>query len=931
MGRPHEDSSIRKQRLRAAAASASSSKVTIDLDEEPPVVEPTIQGSSSPFNRRGDFTERNPGDTDVLITPPATLTAQEMRTPEEGQTYKHKPNMPEGMIPKVGMPFESEEAAYEFFLAYAEKTGFPIKWYRTKTTKRDIACSMGGHWSFAKPPEERVRNKFTKKTGCKVNMKLKDVENSEGEYSGNVVVETVCLDHNHPLAATPRVVKQMRCHKRKDKEVMKYVDHLHGSDVPPQCVRSLVREMYGSQHIVPMTSRDLKNRKAETTRDRNSDDINKMISFFKYCEEQNPQFFWAFECDDDGIIQNLFWSHASMQGEYADFGDAVTFDTTYKTNMYNMPLAMFVGSNHHHQNTIFGVALLRQETIKSFQWLFGAFKSCMQGANKLRCILTDEDQAMAEAIKLEFPGVIHRLCRWHVTNKVQPQLNDLAAVHKGFNEKFSSAINHPLTPNEFELAWKDLLDEFGLHNDPTLRTLYRNRMDWVKAFFKKDYCGRMTSTQRSESVNMMVKNEGLDRKTSLHMFPKLMLQFIQRRSEKEAAEAYGDMSIQETGAQWSFVEQAARLYTRNVFMQFNKTVSAATRYHIVPDPDHGEHHYLVQHTNRTSKITWGQHEFKITVDPDNEVYECECRSMEHTGLFCEHIIRGFMRANVDRIPAKYFLKRLTKFARKELPFDRHDEKLQGEDGETQRYRHTNLMLDAMAVVRAGTMSSAGYKRALFVLKELRGQISKLPADIGINNTNKQASASNRRVAEGDNFIADATDDTQEPPYGASRGASMGGVPQQAVGRSDISEAPAAGEPAMIRRRQAHNTDTISSMPPPRSKVKGDRNAPSETRTLGAQGPKLCTRNCSLCGLATGHNRASCPENPKNAERIEMLNQPKRKRGRPRALEKMLDAQSSAKLFRSLDSEFSAASDQRSAPSTSSFNDGDEEEYLSGSE
>lgn len=77
-----------------------------------------------------------------------------------------------------------------------------------------------------------------------------------------------------------------------------------------------------------------------------------------------------------------------MQGEFADFGDAVTFDTTYKTNVYNMPLAMFVGSNHHHQSTIFGVALLRQETIKSFEWLFSTFKRCMGGCRKLRCILT---------------------------------------------------------------------------------------------------------------------------------------------------------------------------------------------------------------------------------------------------------------------------------------------------------------------------------------------------------------------------------------------------------------------------------------------------------------------------------------------------------------------------------------------------------------
>jgi hypothetical protein len=77
-----------------------------------------------------------------------------------------------------------------------------------------------------------------------------------------------------------------------------------------------------------------------------------------------------------------------MQGVYADFGDAVTFDTTYKTNIYNLPLAMYVGSNHQHQNTIFGVALLQQETTKTFEWLFRSFKLCITGAKKMRCILT---------------------------------------------------------------------------------------------------------------------------------------------------------------------------------------------------------------------------------------------------------------------------------------------------------------------------------------------------------------------------------------------------------------------------------------------------------------------------------------------------------------------------------------------------------------
>jgi hypothetical protein len=84
---------------------------------------------------------------------------------------------------------------------------------------------------------------------------------------------------------------------------------------------------------------------------------------------------------------NLFWSHASMQGEYADFGDVITFDTTHKTNIYEKPLAIFVGANHHLQNTIFGCALLGDEKQNTFEWVFQAFKKCM-GTNRTRCILT---------------------------------------------------------------------------------------------------------------------------------------------------------------------------------------------------------------------------------------------------------------------------------------------------------------------------------------------------------------------------------------------------------------------------------------------------------------------------------------------------------------------------------------------------------------
>jgi hypothetical protein len=124
------------------------------------------------------------------------------------------------MIPKVGMFFDTEEHAYEMFRRYAEATGFPIKWDRKKHTVRDISCSMSGTWKYYKPEQQRTRNKFTKKTGCKVYMKLKHVSDMEGNNNGKVMIDKIRLDHNHPLPDTPSVTKQMRCHKRKEKQVM---------------------------------------------------------------------------------------------------------------------------------------------------------------------------------------------------------------------------------------------------------------------------------------------------------------------------------------------------------------------------------------------------------------------------------------------------------------------------------------------------------------------------------------------------------------------------------------------------------------------------------------------------------------------------------------------------------------------------------------
>ncbi|KAL6842558.1 hypothetical protein ACP4OV_027402 [Aristida adscensionis] len=466
---------------------------------------PVLSGPLSP----GQGLPEPPGEWPLHV-----VGEEEMHTPDVSRTYTHCLSIPAEMIPFMGQSFTDEEVAHKFYKEYARVAGFGICRGNKKRFFRTFKCTCVGKWEFHKPGQPRQRNKTTKKTSCKAKLKLKKMYDSIDSIE-QLVVDFMRLEHNHPLFDTPKVTEQIQCHKNHDETLISYVDSLHESGVSKRCVMNIIFEMHGGEEQNPITERDLENRRAAKRREEHADDISKLLQFFVECHEQNPKFYWDAKLGPDGVIQTVFWSHASQQGEYADFGDVFTFDTTHRTNSYNMPLAMFVGGNNHLQNTIFGFALVGDETQPRFEWLFSTFKRCM-GGHMPRCILTDQDNAMAQAISLVYPGVIHRLCRWHVLIKFMPLLNELYALHqkKDFKGRFHSVINHPLTSVEFEAAWKELLDDFGLHDDPTLQSLYETKEKWVPAYLKPAYCGRTTSTQRSESSNSMVKQCHIDEKAT---------------------------------------------------------------------------------------------------------------------------------------------------------------------------------------------------------------------------------------------------------------------------------------------------------------------------------------------------------------------------------------------------------------------------------
>jgi hypothetical protein len=86
-----------------------------------------------------------------------------------------------------------------------------------------------------------------------------------------------------------------------------------------------------------------------------------------------------FKLDKEGKLTSMLWSTGKNKDDYERFGDAITFDKTYSTNLYKLPFGLFVGVNNHFQSVIFGGLLLTTETTEDFEWGFSNFVDIMGG------------------------------------------------------------------------------------------------------------------------------------------------------------------------------------------------------------------------------------------------------------------------------------------------------------------------------------------------------------------------------------------------------------------------------------------------------------------------------------------------------------------------------------------------------------------------
>ncbi|XP_050369199.1 protein FAR1-RELATED SEQUENCE 5-like [Argentina anserina] len=326
-------------------------------------------------------------------------------------------------------------------------------------------------------PQKVIRKKSRRVTrcSCQARLTVRLCTKRMVYYASEFTTE-----HNHELTR-PEHRHFMPSHRHVSDYDLAQVNTLRKVSVKPCLAYEYLVHQAGGHEFVGFTLRDLYNKMQGERKEIMIDgDAQSSIMWMNTQALRDPQFYCIFNVDEEGRLANMFWRDEQSLADYNAFGDVLIIDSTYKTNIYEKPLAVFVGTNNHRATVLFGCALLADETEETYMWAVTAFLTSMYGKKPIS-VITDSDDSMRNAVTTLIPEARHRLCSWHIGNNVTQHLEDAGAQKDFFHLMFAG-----LTIDQWESAWHYFVAMNELQDNSWVAGMYDKRERWAEAFFR-DY------------------------------------------------------------------------------------------------------------------------------------------------------------------------------------------------------------------------------------------------------------------------------------------------------------------------------------------------------------------------------------------------------------------------------------------------------------
>lgn len=153
--------------------------------------------------------------------------------------------------------------------------------------------------------------------------------------------------HNHSMSLT----MGEKVHRPSDKHIDVYTEdlikQLRENNVNLGWAYNIIGSFFGSVEKVSFTKRTLTNICGKISHEQADDDVRKTLEVFADILAGDPGFTYRVMANSDIRVKFLMWTNGSSRMQYQYFGDEITFDTTYRTNLYDVPFDLFVHVNNH--------------------------------------------------------------------------------------------------------------------------------------------------------------------------------------------------------------------------------------------------------------------------------------------------------------------------------------------------------------------------------------------------------------------------------------------------------------------------------------------------------------------------------------------------------------------------------------------------------
>ncbi|XP_042481306.1 protein FAR1-RELATED SEQUENCE 5-like isoform X2 [Macadamia integrifolia] len=551
-------------------------------------------------------------------------------------------------IPEVGMEFDSELAAYEFYSRYAGAVGFNVRRDSAHRNKdgafrdRVFCCSCQGHRQPDKRDRDIRNHRPVTRFGCLARMKIVLQKN------GKLHVTQFLEDHTHKTEP-PSKAHLFKLQRNSSVAHAAEANLTHDSGAAPSAVLEETIDLYQMDNKNYLHSKRMMQIRVG--------DTGSVLQYLQQMQLEDPAFFYAIQVDEDDLMTNIFWADSRMVLDYTHFGDVVCLDTTYRNTKDCRPFSLFLGVNHHKKIVIFGVALLYDESIDTFSWLFDTFFKAMSG-KKPKTILTDQDASVGKAISTELPEINHRLCVWQVHQNAIKLLK-LFRVSSTFAQDFSSCMYDHEDEKDFLNAWNLLFERYEFHPSEKewLQRLFEIKEKWALAYGRETFCGDITSAQQSESFNKRLKEYVSYKHHMLQSFWHFQRLMEKRRYEELKDDFRANRCTPTLAFPVEMLKHAASLYTPELFENFQDQFGQTWSYDLHKCGEVGTmtEYKLIHHEK--------QNQYIVTFNTSDDTVVCSCKKFEFVGILCSHALKVLGYRNFRKVPPQYILKRWTKGAK----------------------------------------------------------------------------------------------------------------------------------------------------------------------------------------------------------------------------------------------------------------------------